>query len=43
MTSTRNLDHAFRSLFETNMGIRPGERVLVFSDTIRPDEETNGL
>jgi len=33
-----SLDRAFRSLFETNMGIRPGERVLVFSDTIRPDE-----
>ncbi|HEX9078319.1 MAG TPA: aminopeptidase [Desulfuromonadaceae bacterium] len=33
-----SLDGAFRSLFETNMGIRGGERVLVFSDTIRPDE-----
>lgn len=33
-----NLDEAFRSLFETNMGIRAGERVLVFSDVIRPDE-----
>ncbi len=33
-----NLDNAFRSLFETNMGIKPGERVLVFSDIIRPDE-----
>ena len=32
------LDGAFRSLFETNMGIRANERVLVFSDTIRPDE-----
>src|SRR5574337_1920337 len=29
---------AFRSLFETNMGIRSGERILVFSDTIRIDE-----
>lgn len=29
---------AFRSLFETNMGVRPGERILVFSDLIRPDE-----
>ncbi|ABB33239.1 leucyl aminopeptidase (aminopeptidase T)-like protein [Geobacter metallireducens RCH3] len=29
---------AFRSLFEINMGIRSGERVLVFSDTIRIDE-----
>ncbi|BCS52311.1 aminopeptidase [Geobacter sp. SVR] len=35
----KNLDQAFRSLFETNMGIRAGERVLVFSDLIRPDEE----
>ena len=34
----KNLDLAFRSLFEINMGIRPGERVLVFSDIIRPDE-----
>jgi leucyl aminopeptidase (aminopeptidase T) len=33
-----SLDEAFRSLFETNMGIRDNERVLVFSDTIRPDE-----
>ncbi len=32
------LDSAFRSLFETNMGITAGERVLVFSDTIRPGE-----
>ena len=29
---------AFRSLFETNMGIRAGENILVFSDTIREDE-----
>lgn len=34
----QNTDKAFRSLFETNMGIQPGERVLVFSDIIRPDE-----
>jgi aminopeptidase len=33
-----NLDTAFRSLFETNMGIAPGETVLVFSDRIRQDE-----
>ncbi|MEI6703655.1 MAG: peptidase [Deltaproteobacteria bacterium] len=38
MTSIRNLDTAFRSLFETNMGIRMGERALIFSDTIRTDE-----
>jgi aminopeptidase len=37
---------SFKSLFETNMGVlppaqsrkKPAERVLVFSDTIRPDE-----
>jgi aminopeptidase len=33
-----SLDTAFRSLFETNMGISPGETVLVFSDRIRQDE-----
>lgn len=32
------IEEAFRSLFETNMGIKAGERVLVFSDTIREDE-----
>jgi leucyl aminopeptidase (aminopeptidase T) len=34
----RDLQNAFASLFTTNMGLRPGERVIVFSDTIRPDE-----
>ncbi|CAG0992130.1 hypothetical protein GEOBC_02430 [Geobacteraceae bacterium] len=29
---------AFASLFEVNMGIHNGERILVFSDTLRPDE-----
>lgn len=29
---------AFTSLFEINMGIQRGERILVFSDMIRPDE-----
>lgn len=38
MSNHTALDNAFHSLFETNMGIRPGERVLVFSDRIRPDE-----
>jgi len=38
MSDQLNLDDAFRSLFETNMGINPGERVLVFSDIIRSDE-----
>ncbi|MDD2364747.1 MAG: peptidase [Desulfuromonadaceae bacterium] len=32
-------DTAFKSLFEINMGIRQGERVLLFSDTIRDDEK----
>jgi aminopeptidase len=38
MTHHHTLDEAFRRLFETNMGIKTGERVLVFSDVIRPDE-----
>lgn len=33
-----SLDTAFKSLFEINMGIAPGETVLVFSDRIRQDE-----
>lgn len=33
------LEDAFQSLFSVNMGARKGERILVFSDTIRPDEE----
>ena len=37
-----SLDSAFRSLFETNMGIAPGETVLVFSDRIRQDEAPSG-
>jgi leucyl aminopeptidase (aminopeptidase T) len=32
------LENAFQSLFEVNMGVRAGERILVFSDTIRLDE-----
>jgi leucyl aminopeptidase (aminopeptidase T) len=38
MTTIHNLDSAFRSLFETNMGIKSGESTLIFSDTIRADE-----
>lgn len=38
MKNYDTLDKAFRSLLETNMGIKRGERVLVFSDIIRPDE-----
>jgi leucyl aminopeptidase (aminopeptidase T) len=38
MLNRQSLDEAFRSLFETNMGMSSGERVLVFSDIIRPDE-----
>ncbi len=38
MADNQNLDEAFRSLFETNMGISQGERILVFSDVIRSDE-----
>lgn len=32
------LQSAFASLFQVNMGINRGERVVVFGDTIRPDE-----
>ncbi|MBT0652670.1 aminopeptidase [Geomobilimonas luticola] len=32
------LDDAFTSLFTTNMGVRKGERIVVFGDTIRSDE-----
>ncbi|WP_298438518.1 aminopeptidase [Geobacter sp.] len=28
----------FRSLFEVNMGVRQGERIVVFGDTVRTDE-----
>ena len=38
MTNQTSTDDAFRSLFATNMGVQQGERILVFSDTIRPDE-----
>jgi len=32
------LDQSFDALFRCTMGIHPGERVIVFSDTIRDDE-----
>ena len=32
---------AFASLFSINMGCHCGERILVFSDTLRPDEAVN--
>ncbi|RNC66611.1 MAG: peptidase [Desulfuromonadales bacterium] len=32
------IQEAFASLFEVNMGVCKGERILVFSDIIRPDE-----
>ncbi len=32
------LEEALTSLFETNMGVKKGDRILVFSDTVRPDE-----
>ena len=38
MTAINDLNEAFRRLFETNMGISSGERVLIFSDIIRADE-----
>ncbi len=33
-----DMNEAFRSLFTVNMGVRPGDRIVVFSDTIRDDE-----
>lgn len=33
-----DLAPSFRSLYEVNMGVRPGERIVVFSDRIRNDE-----
>ncbi|HEY5973587.1 MAG TPA: peptidase [Geobacteraceae bacterium] len=33
-----DLHAAFISLFTINMGVQPGERIVVFSDTVRPDE-----
>jgi len=33
-----DLEESFRSLFEVNMGIKRGERIVVFSDVARPDE-----
>lgn len=33
-----SLAEAFGSLFNVNMGIKQGERVVVFTDTVRPDE-----
>ncbi len=32
------LEQAFSSLFEVNMGVKDNERILVFTDTIGPDE-----
>ena len=37
------LHSAFASLFDVNMGVQPGERVVVFSDTVRPDESPDGF
>lgn len=36
-----NYDQAFASLFNVNMGIRPHERIVVFGDRIRSDEEAS--
>ena len=33
-----DLEESFRSLFEMNMGIKRGERIVIFSDVIRLDE-----
>lgn len=34
---------AFASLFSVNMGVIPGERIVVFGDLIRPDESQSGF
>src|SRR5512138_1099300 len=34
-----DMNEAFLSLFTVNMGVRQGERIVVFSDTIREDEQ----
>jgi len=36
------LEQAFQSLFETNMGVVAGERILVFSDRFRSDDDAAG-
>lgn len=38
-----NLDTAFRSLFEINMGMTAGDTVLVFSDRLRRDETPSDM
>jgi aminopeptidase len=35
------LEDAFQSLFAVNMGVKPGERIVVFSDCIRADEQVS--
>lgn len=35
------LEDAFQSLFTVNMGVQPGERIVVFSDMIRSDEQVS--
>lgn len=37
------LEQAFSSLFDTNMGVVKGERILVFSDTARLDESLSPM
>lgn len=37
------IDQAYSSLFAKNMGARKGERILVFSDTIRPGESVSPM
>lgn len=38
MERVSSLENAFKSLFAVNMGVKPGERIVVFSDLIREDE-----
>ncbi len=39
MAGMEQFTEGFASLFEINMGIKPGERIVVFGDRIRPDEK----
>ncbi|SNB48007.1 aminopeptidase [Geobacter sp. DSM 9736] len=37
----KSLEQALHSLFEVNMGIKPRERIVVFGDILRPDEQVS--
>lgn len=41
MEKISSYHEAFASLFEVNMGVKKGERKVVFTDSIRPEEQKN--